>query len=241
VTDMERYIQQMMVPEIGTEGQKKLQEAKVLIIGAGGLGVPLSTYLVTAGIGTLGIIDGDTIARSNLHRQFAYREEDVGQSKVKVLQSFLAARNSTVVTNSYDKMLDASNAKEYISQYDVICDCTDNAEARILIDKICGEENKPLVYAAVRDWQGYVTVLHHKNRVSLEDIFSSELLLSDEVAGCSVAGIVGAVCGIAGSLQATEVIKVIVGMESELDWGVMCFDVRAGVFRIFNINREVKG
>jgi molybdopterin/thiamine biosynthesis adenylyltransferase len=236
VTDMERYIQQMMVPEIGTEGQKKLQEAKVLIIGAGGLGVPVSAYLVTAGIGTVGIIDGDTIAQSNLHRQFAYREEDIGESKVKVLQSFLAARNSTIVINSYDKMLDPTNAKEFISQYHVICDCTDNAEARILIDKICGEENKPLVYAAVRDWQGYVTVLHHKNRVSLEGIFPPELLLSDEVAGCSVAGVVGSVCGMAGSLQATEIIKLIVGMPSELDGGVMCFDLRGGVFRTLKLS-----
>ena len=233
---MDRYWQQVITPGIGPEGQEKLRAAKVLVVGAGGLGVPLSTYLAAAGIGRIGIIDGDIISLSNLHRQFSYREEQVGQSKALVLQSTLSAQNPSVQILAYNETLNDNNVASLISQYDIICDCSDNTDTRILVDRVCGEQGKPLIYAAVKDWQGYVTVLHHKRKISLSHVFATDALQANAGMNCSVSGIVGSTCGVAASVQATETIKLITGAESELDGGILCFDLRLPVFRVLKLN-----
>jgi molybdopterin/thiamine biosynthesis adenylyltransferase len=232
---MSRYWQQIIVPEIGAEGQQKLAAAKVLIIGAGGLGTPVAVYLAAAGVGTIGIADGDTVALSNLSRQFLYDETNIGQSKAIVLAAKLAAQNAGITINPHEQLLNEANSSALIGQYNVICDCTDNAEARILINTTCGQLNKPLVYAVVKDWEGYVTVLHHTKKVSLEHIFSTSSLLENAALNCSVAGIVNTTCGIAGSNQACEVLKVIFGVGSELDGGILCFNSFGPLFRVFRL------
>jgi len=236
---MDRYLQQVIVPEIGREGQAKIQSAKVLVVGAGGLGVPLSTYLVATGIGIVGIIDGDVVSTSNLHRQFSYSEEHVEQSKALTLQSSLSAQNETVQVRAHNETLDNANAASLIGQYDIICDCSDNVETRILLDHFCETQNKPLIYAAVKDWEGYVTVLHHQKKISLNTIFALDALISNGGMNCSVAGIIGSTCGVAASIQASEAIKIIVGMKSELDGGILCFDLRLPVFRVFRLNKNI--
>ena len=168
---MTRYTQQILVPEIGAAGQQKLSSAKALVIGAGGLGTPLSVYLAAAGVGVIGIVDGDVIAITNLHRQFLFTEKETGQLKATVLSGKLMEQNPSIQIHTHAEMLHETNALAWISQYDIVCDCTDNAEARILTDKICGQLNKPLVYAVVKDWEGYVTVLHYKKKIKLENIF----------------------------------------------------------------------
>ena len=230
---MNRYWQQMIVPEIGAEGQQRIAAAKVLIIGAGGLGTPVAVYLAAAGAGTIGIADGDIVAVSNLPRQFLYDEKDAGQSKARVLAAKLIGQNPGVSINVHDEILDKENGSRLIASYDVVCDCTDNPVARILIDSICGQLNKPLMYAVVKDWEGYVTVLHHTKRVSLQDIFSASSLLEQADMNCSTAGIVNTTCGIAGSIQACEALKIILGVSGSLDGGILCFNSLRGIYRVF--------
>lgn len=237
---MQRYWQQILVPEIGAEGQQKLSSAKILIAGAGGLGTPVAAYLAAAGVGTIGIVDGDKIAVSNLHRQFLFTEQEAGQLKTPVLAARIKTQNPAVQVNIHAEMLTATNAAEIIHQYDIVCDCTDNADARVLTDKTCGQLHKPLVYAVVKDWEGYITVLHHHNRVSLSDIFSPQELYDNAGLNCSVAGIINTTCAIAAGIQASETIKLVTGIPGELDGGILCFDARGPVFRVLKLNRGGK-
>lgn len=237
---MARYLQQIIVPEIGLLGQEKIKLAKVLIIGAGGLGTPVATYLAAAGIGTIGMIDNDVISESNLQRQFLYSPSEVGLKKVDVLKYKLAHQNPDIQIETFPFFIDESNATEIISKFDIVCDCTDNVNARILIDAVCPQHNKPLVYAAVRDWQAYITVLHHKNKIQLSNIFSISDLQNEAQNNCSIAGIVNTTCGVAGSLQATEVLKIILGLESILDGEILCVNTLYSVFRKFKIRIATK-
>jgi len=232
---MNRYWQQMIVPEIGATGQQRIAAAKVLVIGAGGLGTPVAVYLAAAGVNTIGIADGDIVSVSNLSRQFLYDEKDTGHSKAKVLAAKLTVQNPGVSINVHDEMLDKENGSLLIASYDVVCDCTDNAVARIFIDSVCRQLSKPLVYGVVKDWEGYVTVLHHTKRVSLQDIFAAASLLEQADLNCSVAGIVNTTCGIAGSIQACEALKIILGLPGHLDGGILCFNSLLGVFRVFTL------
>ena len=232
---MLRYMQQVIVPEVGAEGLQMLAKSRVLIIGAGGLGIPLSVYLSGSGVGTIGIVDGDKVAATNLSRQFLYDEQDIGGLKATLLVKKLKAQNPSSRLHAFSEMLDETNARRLFNEYDIICDCTDNAAARILCDRICGELHKPLVYAVVRDWQGYVTVLHHQKGMALENIFTPESLLESETLNCSVAGIINSTCGIAGSIQAAEVIKIILGLPSKLDGGILAFNTMDPVFRVFEL------
>ena len=233
---MLRYLQQALVPEVGATGLQQLASARVLVVGAGGLGIPVSTYLAGTGVGTLGIVDGDTVETSNLARQFAYCDVDVGCLKAEVLMNRLSTQNPGISIQKYPFMLDDSNVVALFADFDIICDCTDNAAARILCDRACAELRKPLVYAVVRDWQGYVTVLHHHKAVSLSQVFDAAALLKAESEACSVAGIINTTCGIGGSIQAAEVIKIILKISSKLDGGILAFDSLASVFRLFKLH-----
>lgn len=237
---MQRYWQQILVPELGPEGQQKLQKSKVLIAGAGGLGTPVAAYLTAAGVSTIGIADGDTIAINNLHRQFLFTETETGQLKAVVLATKLKAQNPAVQVNIHAEMLNDANVADIIHQYDIICDCTDDADARILIDKTCGALQKPLVYAVVRDWTGYITLLHHRKHISLEQVFSLKELKDTATNNCSVAGIINTTCAIAAGIQANETIKLIAELPSELDGGILCFDASVPVFRVIKLNTTAK-
>lgn len=237
---MERYRQQILVPELGPKGQQKLQQAKVLIVGAGGLGTPVATYLAAAGVGNIGIADGDTIAISNLHRQFLFTEGEAGQTKAVVLANKLKLQNPTVQVNIHAEMLNDVNASAIIHQYDIVCDCTDEADARILVDKTCSQIQKPLIYAAVQDWIGYITILHHRKRISLDQLFSLKELKDTATGNCSIAGIINTTCAIAAGIQANEAIKLIAGLSSELDGGILCFDARETVFRVIRLNKAAQ-
>lgn len=232
---MQRYLQQILVPELGQKGQQQLSAAKVLVIGAGGLGTPVAVYLAAAGVGTIGIADGDSIAVTNLHRQFLYTEKETGQLKATILAAKLQEQNPGVHITSHTDMLNEANAGHIINQYDIVCDCTDNTDARILIDKTCGQLKKPLVYAVVKDWEAYITILHHTRKITLAAIFSLQALKENAALNCSVAGIVNTTCGMAASVQASETIKIIIGMPSNLDGGILCIDARVPLFRVLKL------
>ena len=234
---MLRYAQQIIVPEIGIEGQQRIASAKVLIIGAGGLGTPVACYLVAGGIGNIGIMDGDKVEASNLHRQFLYHENDIGQNKAEVLVHKLRQQNSSIQITAIQGFLNQDIAEEIFSGFDIICDCTDNVTARLIIDQTCGNLKKPLVYAAVREWEGYVSVLHYKKEVKLFDIFPEQAIMDESTHNCSISGVINTTCGIAGSIQAAEVFKILSRSENVLDGSLLCFNSLVNKFRTLQINR----
>lgn len=234
---MLRYSQQMIVGELGLEGQQQLAAARVLIIGAGGLGTPVAAYLAAAGVGTIGIMDGDVVAVSNLARQFLYTSDEVGREKASLLAAKLSTQNPGLKIHPVSAMLTAANAMASCTDYDIICDCTDNVEARMLINDVCGQWQKPLVFAAVKEWEGYVAVLHHTQKISLPAIFPLSSFQDELMAGCAITGIINTTCGFAGTVQATEVIKIILHLPSELDGGLLCFNLLTPVVRVFRLNR----
>lgn len=235
---MARYQQQQLVSEIGSDGQKKIETAKVLIIGAGGLGTPVATYLASAGVGCIGIVDGDVISLSNLHRQFLYTDAEVGLGKSYVLAGKLKNMNPEIAVSSYPLFLDEQNGAEILRKYDVVCDCTDDVETRILIDKMCHDNQKPLVYAAILEWEGYLTVLNHNSKIRLGDIFLELSLREHAANSCSVFGIVNTTCGIVGSMQAAEVLKIILGINSNVDGGILCINTMLNSYRLFKIKNK---
>ena len=233
---MSRYRQQMLVPQIAEAGQRRISDAKILIVGAGGLGTLVSVYLAASGIGTIGIVDGDRVELSNLARQFLFVPEDHGALKAMVLGEKLREQNPSISINTFPQMLDISNAADLIMKYDIVCDCTDNSAARLLCNRVCNELRKPLVYASVKEWEGHVTVLHHTKRISLEDIFSSKAFSEIESLNCSATGIVNSTCGIAANIQACEAIKIVLNLPSKLDGGILTFNSLDPLFRIFELN-----
>ncbi|MBE99157.1 HesA/MoeB/ThiF family protein [Flavobacterium coralii] len=232
-----RYLQQTLVSEFSVGGQAMLNKAKVLIVGAGGLGTPVATYLAAMGIGTIGIADFDIIQETNLHRQFAFTPTDLGKRKTEVLSTMLRKQNPDIKVYCHEVALRSENAADILSKYDLICDCTDNVNTRILLDKTCNVLNKKLLYGAVRGWEGYVTVLHGKALIGLNDIFSESDLLFESQNNCSVSGVISTVCGIIGCHQANEAVKIILGVESNLDGAIFCYDGLSNTSRIFRLKK----
>lgn len=232
---MKRYKQQIQLPEIGEEGQQKISQASVLVVGAGGLGTVVATYLVAMGIGKIGIVDFDTIEETNLHRQFLYSSNDLGKSKALVLTSKLKNQNKHLTICAYDEELTSSNFDEIISNYSIVCDCTDNLNTRLIIDKNCFTKEIPLVHGAVSDWQGYITLLHYKNKFQYLDLFDMKTLLQAD--SCESNGIISPVCGMIGSLMSNEVVKIILGIESNLDGGLLYVNVLNNTFKTLKLNK----
>lgn len=232
---LDRYAQQMAVPEVGAKGQDLLGAARVLVIGAGGLGTPVAAILAAAGVGHLTLVDGDHVEPSNLHRQFLFDPEDIGKAKAAVLRARLMVQNPAVHIDARTKPLDASNANELIGAHHIVCDCTDDLSTRVLIDHTCGERERPLVFAAVQGWQGYLTVLHCGMRIHLAQAFDLDAFYADAIQNCAVNGIVPTASQAVGALQANEVIKLILDLPDVLDGQLLCMDLQRAVFRKFKL------
>lgn len=232
---MKRYKQQIQLPEIGEEGQQKISQASVLVVGAGGLGTVVATYLVAMGIGKIGIVDFDTIEETNLHRQFLYSSNDLGKSKALVLTSKLKNQNEHLTICAYDEELTSNNFDEIIKNYSIVCDCTDNLNTRLIIDKNCFAKEIPLVHGAVSDWQGYITLLHYKNKFQYQDLFDIKTLLQAD--SCESKGISSPVCGMIGSLMSNEVVKIILGIKSNLDGGLFYVNGLTNNFKFLKLKR----
>jgi molybdopterin/thiamine biosynthesis adenylyltransferase/rhodanese-related sulfurtransferase len=224
-----RYIRQLPLPGFGMEGQAKLVAAKVLVVGAGGLGSPVIQYLAAAGIGTMGIADGDIVELSNLHRQLLFTTEDVGKKKASVAVERVAKFNPDIICHSFDHAVTNKNAFDLFKGYDVIVDCTDNFTARYLISDACRLLDKPLVFAAVFQYEGQVAVFNihtgGARKIHYRDLFPeppSPLSVPD----CNVAGVLGVLPGLIGIMQATEVIKIITGIGELLAGKLLNYDIR---------------
>ena len=216
----DRYQRQIILPELGQEGQQKLLEAKVLVIGAGGLGCPALQYLAAAGVGTIGIVDDDRVALSNLHRQILYTVDDIGLSKAERARDFLQRLNPGIEIIAYDQRLTVQNACNIFSAFDIILDGSDNFSTRYLVNDACVLLKKPLVYGAISQFEGQVSVFNHyrdgeEAPANYRDLFP-EPPREDEVLNCAEAGVLGVLPGVIGTMQATEVIKLITGLGEPL-------------------------
>lgn len=216
----ERYSRQLLLKQFGEAGQQKLLQAKVLVIGAGGLGCPALQYLAAAGVGTIGIVDDDIVALSNLHRQVLYAVADIGLPKTERAALVLQQLNPEIIIFTYNERLTTQNALDIIAGFDIIVDGTDNFSTRYMINDACVLLGKSLVYGAVSQFEGQVAVFNHdepggKQSVNYRDLFPQPVG-DGEVLNCAEAGVLGVLPGIIGTMQANEVIKLITGIGEPL-------------------------
>ncbi|MDO6518359.1 HesA/MoeB/ThiF family protein [Zobellia uliginosa] len=235
----ERYDRQTILKEFGMEAQLKLQSAKVLVIGAGGLGVPVLTYLNAMGVGTLGIVDNDVVSLSNLHRQVLYSEKDVNTPKVATAVHKLKEQNSETEIISYETFLTQGNALEILADYDVVVDASDNFPTRYLVNDACVILGKPFVYGALHSFEGQVSVFNFKGGPTYRCLFP-EMPKADAVPNCNENGVLGIVPGIIGSFQALETVKMITGIGETLSGKLLLFDGLSNNFQKirFTVNPE---
>lgn len=208
--ELVRYSRQLMLPEIGMKGQEKLKNAKVLVIGAGGLGCPILQYLSAAGIGTIGIVDFDTIELHNLHRQILYSTNDVGKLKAETAAEKLKSQNPNVAFVVFNEMLKEENAEKIISFFDIIVDGSDNFLTRYLVNDTCVKLKKPLVYGSIFKFEAQLAVFNFEGGKNLRDIFP-EPPNPEDVPNCSEIGVLGVVPGILGVYMANATIQIILG------------------------------
>lgn len=239
-----RYSRHLNLPDFGIPTQEKLKRAKVLVVGTGGLGAPLLQYLTAVGVGTIGVVDFDVIDESNLQRQVLFGMEDIGKFKTKVAITKLRAQNPFVHFIEYNLKLDASNALEIISNYDVVADGTDNFPTRYLVNDACVLTGKPNVYASIYRFEGQVSVFNWTNKEGIlgpnyRDVFPTPPP-PGMVPNCAEGGVLGVLPGIIGSIQASEVIKVITGMGVSLSGKLFLMDVLDFSNRTLNIKRDPK-
>jgi adenylyltransferase/sulfurtransferase len=219
-----RYIRQLQLPNFGKEGQEKLRVAKVLVVGAGGLGVPVLQYLAGMGVGTLGIIDADTVSISNLHRQVIYDMEDVGVKKVEACRKKLSRQNPEIDLKIYPFFLTPQNALEVFTDYDVIVDATDNFAARYLINDACVILGKPFVYGALQYFEGQVSVFNYQDGPTYRCLFPNPPD-AGQIPDCNQAGVLGIVPGIIGSYQALETVKILTQLGKVLSGELLILDL----------------
>jgi molybdopterin/thiamine biosynthesis adenylyltransferase len=211
IQDYLRYNRQMMLPEIGDAGQEKIKKAKVLVIGAGGLGCPVLQYLAPAGVGTIAIVDFDHIEIHNLHRQILYTENQVGQAKASTAKEAVQKLNPLISVLSFEQKLTAENAISIITEFDIVVDGSDNFSTRYLVNDTCLALGKPLVYGSILGFQGQLAVFNHHGSKNLRDLFP-EAPDSKDVPNCNMNGVLGTLPGIIGTMMAQETLKMIVNL-----------------------------
>ena len=226
MVDMQRHARHLVLPQVGLEGQKKLAEAKVFVVGAGGLGSPVLLYLAAAGIGTIGIIDDDRVDISNLQRQVLHRTEDVGRLKVESAKEQLLALDPNLTIVEHEERLNPENVIDLFTGWDIIVDGTDNIPTRYLIDDACHLLSMPWVYGSIHRFEGQVSFFSTKENRRYRDLFP-EAPPASALQNCAEAGVFGVLPGVIGSIQATEVIKYIVGMESSLIGRLLLYDAES--------------
>lgn len=232
-----RYARHLVLPEVGPEGQLALQEASVLVVGAGGLGSPALLYLAAAGIGRIGLIDDDTVDVTNLQRQVLHSTSEVGESKAASAERRISDLNPEVIVEAIEGRLGASNALEIIDRYDIIIDGTDNFETRYLIGDACEILDKPWVFGSIHRFEGQVATFNHEGGPNYRDLFPEPP--EDGLApNCAEAGVLGVLPGIIGSIQATEAIKVILGIGDSLSGELLVVDALSMRFRTLSFSKD---
>jgi sulfur-carrier protein adenylyltransferase/sulfurtransferase len=231
-----RYDRQIILPEIGLSGQDKLQKAKVMVVGVGGLGTAILPYLAGAGIGEIGVIDHDFISISNLQRQVIYKTSALGKSKVNEAKTFLLELNPEIKVNAIHEKLSHENALLLFQDYDIVIDATDNLNTKYLINDACCVLNKPFVYGSLHKFQGQVSVFNYQNGPTYRCLFSQE---EKETKNCNETGVLGVSAGIIGMFQANEVLKIIIGIGEVLSGKILIYNLLNNEHQKISFSKDV--
>ncbi len=237
IQELKRYSRHLILPEVGKEGQEKIKKAKALVIGAGGLGSPAALYLAAAGIGTLGIADFDNVEESNLQRQILHAAKDAGKPKLESAKNRINELNPFVSIRLHNKKISSENAVEIIKEYDVIIDGTDSLPAKYLVNDACVLEGKPLAYGSILKFEGRASVFNYKNGPCYRCV-SPKMPDYGMIPGCAEAGVLGVLPGVIGTIQATEALKVILGIGETLSGRLLIYDALAMRFIELKISRN---
>uniref|UniRef100_A0A3Q0S6N8 Adenylyltransferase and sulfurtransferase MOCS3 n=1 Tax=Amphilophus citrinellus TaxID=61819 RepID=A0A3Q0S6N8_AMPCI len=238
--DIMRYSRQLLLPQLGVQGQLNLSRTSVLVVGCGGLGCPLAQYLAAAGIGRLGLLDYDEVELSNLHRQVLHGEENQGQAKALSAASAVQRLNSTVECIPYRLQLSPENALQLIQQYDIVADCSDNVPTRYLVNDACVLSGKPLVSASALRMEGQLTVYNYRGGPCYRCLYPVPPP-PETVTNCSDGGVLGVVPGIMGCFQALEVLKIASGKSSSCGQQLVMFDAEDARFRSIRLRPKQAG
>lgn len=231
------YARHLTLNEIGVAGQEKLKASSVLLIGLGGLGSPMALYLAAAGVGRIGIFEFDKVETSNLHRQVLFDASQAGKLKLEVGAARLRELNPHIQIETFPQAIDASNARASVAKYDLVADGTDNFQTRYLVNDACVLENKPLVSASILGFEGQLSVFHHEGGPCYRCLYP-EPPPEGMAPSCSEAGVLGVLPGVMGTLQATEVLKVFLGIGEVASGRLLCYDALALSFEILNVSRD---
>tara|TARA_B100001057_G_C22686279_1_gene885833 strand:+ start:246 stop:992 length:747 start_codon:yes stop_codon:yes gene_type:complete len=235
---IERFSRQIILKNIGTLGQKKIIESKVLIIGMGGLGCPAAEFLTRAGVGSIGIIDSDDVDLSNIHRQSLYNISDLKKSKVVTAKKKLKKINSKIKIDCYKIRLSRNNYSKIIKKYDYIIDGSDNFETKFLVNDFCKISEKFLVSGAISKFDGHIFTFDFKNKnTPCIRSFFQEDKISDDILNCEYEGILGTVAGIIGTIQANEILKKILNIGKNLNGYILILDLLNLNFRKVKLNK----
>jgi adenylyltransferase/sulfurtransferase len=227
----ERYERQLLVPGFGDAEQEKLRHGRVLVVGAGGLGSAVLSYLAAAGVGRIGIVEFDTVSRSNLQRQILYTTPDLGKAKIEVAARRLIDINPNIRVIPFPVRLTDENADEIFHDFDLIVDCTDNYETRYVIDRFCGKLKKPMIYGTAQEAGGQVSVFHVPGAGSYAELYPWQERLPDGVP----VGVLSPMPGIVGSIQAMEAVKLLTGFGETLAGRLLAIDTKTMNFSMFNL------
>jgi len=229
--DLSRFTRHFSLAEVGKKGQEKLKNARVLVVGAGGLGSPLLIYLAAAGVGTIGIVDDDIVSISNLQRQVLYTTAEVGLKKVELASKKLLALYPEIDIQTFDLKLSETSAEKLLEDYDIVADCTDNYKTRALLGQVSAKLRMPLAFASVLNYEGQIAVFNYHGGPTYADLFPN--VPQDGIYKENEIGLIGVLPGIAGTLQANEIIKVITGFGEVISGKLLVFNIQDNRFNLF--------
>lgn len=236
--ELNRYARHIVLREIGGPGQKKMKKARVLVVGAGGLGAPALQYLAAAGMGQIGVIDDDVVDSSNLQRQVIHTDARIGMPKVFSAQEALQAQNPFVTIRPYHRRLEADMAAALFGDYDLILDGSDNAETRYLVNQVAVEMGKPLISGAITQWEGQLSLFHPASGGPCYACVFPNAAAAGLAPSCAEAGVVGALPGVVGSMMAVEAIKHLTGAGSPLQGQMLIYDALYSETRLINLKKD---
>lgn len=236
--ELNRYARHIVLREIGGAGQKKLKEARVLVVGAGGLGSPVLMYLAGAGVGTIGVIDDDKVSASNLARQVIFDDMDINGSKVRGAYNRLSMLNPHITIHPYDRRLTQEIASDLIAEYDLVIDGTDNFDTRYLVNRVCVAAGKPLISGALTQWEGQVSVFDAAHGSPCYQCIFPEAPAPELAPACAEAGVLSPLPGVIGSVMAVEAVKLITGAGEPLRGQMLIFDALYGETRRIGLKRR---
>ena len=236
--ELDRYARHIMLREIGGPGQKKLKGAKVLVVGAGGLGSPVLLYLAAAGVGTIGVVDDDEVSSSNLQRQVIHRDSDIGKPKVFSAEAAMRALNPFIEVRPYNRRLGEADARALVAEYDLVIDGTDNFTTRYLLNAACVAEGKPLLSGAISQWEGQLSLYDPARGAPCYACVFPEAPAPGLAPSCAEAGVMGALPGVIGAMMAGEAIKAITGAGQDLRGRLLIHDMLWGESRQITLKRR---